>query len=120
MDQRKFTGNNNVTEAFVTDMWDTYIPRIELTASTPAATSALSANFAWKTVNIYSGNTSTITWAMSTVAYARMTPGSVIAQNALSGGSITVSPNTTTTYTISAVSLSGVSNTMSVTLSVLA
>ena len=120
LDQRKFTGNNNVTEAFVTDMWDTYIPRIELTASTPAATSALSANFAWKTVNIYSGNTSTITWAMSTVAYARMTPGSVIAQNALSGGSITVSPNTTTTYTISAVSLSGVSNTMSVTLSVLA
>ena len=119
LDQRRFQGNSNDTEAFVTDMWDAYIPRIELTASIPAATSALSANFAWKTVNIYSGNTSTITWAMSTVAYARITPGSVIAQNALSGGSITVSPSATTTYTISAVSLSGVSNTMSVTLSVL-
>ena len=117
---QKFIGNTNAIEAFVIDMWDAYIPRIELTASIPATTSALSANFAWKTVNIYSGDTSTITWAMSTVAYARITPGSVIAQNALSGGSITVSPSATTTYTISAVSLSGVSNTMSVTLSVLA
>lgn len=114
-----FAGESNAIETYPANMWDAYIPRIELTASIPAATSALSANFAWKTVNIYPGNTSTITWAMSTVAYARITPGSVIAQNALSGGSITVSPSATTTYTISAVSLSGVSNTMSVTLSVL-
>jgi len=120
LDQRRFTGDSNATEAFVTDMWDTYIPRIELTASTPAATSALSANFAWKTVNIYSGNTSTITWAISTATYAVLTPTyGRIAQNALSGGTYSVSPTVTTTYTLSAVSLSGVSNTMSVTLSVL-